>query len=101
MKIFRLRNFEELKRHKERNKLNYALMQQYESSVVIPGKKEFTVPGISYPANQLVDLLVDYQYGDGVNINWRERLVCPITHLNNRLRSCVQIIDSELSPYPD
>jgi SAM-dependent methyltransferase len=101
MKIFRLRSFEEFQVHKERNKPNYALIKQYESSIVIPKKKEFTVRGISYPANQLVDFKVDYLYGDGVNINWRERLICPITQLNNRLRSCVQIIDSELSPYPD
>src|SRR5688572_17742287 len=101
MKIFRLRSFEEYKDHIEKNKLNYALMQQYESSITIPDQKEFTVRGISYPANQYVDFKADYLYGDGVHVNWRERLVCPITQLNNRLRSCIQIMDFELSPYPD
>ena len=101
MKIFRIRNYEELKLHIERNKPNYSIMQQYESSVVPAGKKEFTVKGISYPAGQYVDFKVDYLYSDGQNINWRERLICPVTELNNRLRCTVHLIDMELSPYPD
>lgn len=101
MKLFRLRSFEEFVEHVAKNKLNYDKMKQYESSIAIPNKKEFTVRGISYPANQYVDFLVDYNYGDGVNINWRERLVCPVTQLNNRLRSCIQIMDIELSAYPE
>jgi SAM-dependent methyltransferase len=102
MKIFRLRNFDEYKRHAARNTSNYANMHQYESNLQRSHpEKEFTVSGVSYPANQVVDFLVDYQYSDGKHINWRERLICPVTQLNNRLRSCVQIIDMELSPYPD
>jgi SAM-dependent methyltransferase len=101
MKIFRVRSFEENRHHSDRNYANYALMREYEAKIArIPGK-EFTIKGVSYPANQYVDFKVDYLYSDGKNINWRERLVCPVTGLNNRLRSSVHLLDFELSPYPD
>jgi SAM-dependent methyltransferase len=100
MKIFRLRSFEEYKEHVEKNRTNYEVEKNYESSVIKPGAGEFTVRGISYPANQYVDFKVDYRYSDGKNINWRERMVCPVTDLNTRLRCCVHILDFELGPYP-
>src|SRR5438045_9612188 len=98
MKIFRLRNFDEYKKHVEKNKLNYLLMNQYESGISNNLQQEFTIKGISYPANQYVDFKVDYLYSDGKHINWRERLVFPVTDLNNRLRSSIQLMDFELSP---
>src|SRR4030095_3780246 len=101
MKIFRLRSFEEYNQHVERNRQNYDLMKKYESSISNQDRDEFTVKGISYPASQYVDFKVDHLYSDGYNINWRERLVCPITGLNNRLRTSIHIFDFELSPYPD
>lgn len=101
MKIFRLKNFDEYKSHVQKNELNYKMINEYESKILNTRKKEFTVPGVSYPANKYVNFKVDYLYGDGKNINLRERLVCPITQLNNRLRSCVHLIDIEISPYPE
>ncbi|WP_431211973.1 class I SAM-dependent methyltransferase [Puia sp. P3] len=101
MKIFRIRNFDELKVHVDRNTANYSIMQKYEAGVIPKNRKEFKVKGVSYPANQYVDFHVDYNYSDGQNINWRERLVCPVTNLNNRLRCTIHLIDTELSPYPD
>ena len=60
----------------------------------------FTVPGFSYPAEAMVDFMVDYQYSDGVSVNWRERMVCPVTGLNNRLRGSIHLIDFELGIRP-
>ena len=101
MKIFRLRSLENYKQHVEKNKPNYSLMKQYEAEVSSNTTREFTVKGISYPANQYVDFKVDYLYSDGHNINWRERLTCPVTGLNNRLRGSIHLMDFELSPYPE
>jgi SAM-dependent methyltransferase len=101
MKVFRLRNLDEYKEHVEKNRLNYAFIQQYESEISNHKHREFTVKGISYPANQYVDFKVDYLYSDGHTINWRERLICPVTGLNNRLRCSIHILDFELSPYPE
>jgi len=102
MKLFRIRSFDEFKVHIDRNAPTHAIMHQYESDLQLSHpEQEFTVSGVSYPANQVVDFLVNYQYSDGKNINWRERLICPVTQLNNRLRSCIQFLDMELNPYPD
>ena len=102
MKLFRIRSFDEFKVHIDRNAPTHVIMHQYESDLQLSHpEEEFTVSGVSYPANQVVDFLVNYQYSNGKNINWRERLICPVTQLNNRLRSSIQILDTELNPYPD
>ena len=101
MKIFRLRSLDEYKAHVEKNRSNYVFMREYERRLADRKEKEFTVPGISYPAGKFVDFAVDYLYSDGRSINWRERLICPVTGLNNRLRSSVHILDLELGPYPE
>ena len=56
----------------------------------------FTVSGISYPAGAVVDFQVDFKYSNGKDINWRERLICPVTGLNNRLRASIHFADFEL-----
>lgn len=35
--------------------------------------------------------LYDWQYSDGVHVNWRERLVCSRCNLNNRLRLSMKV----------
>lgn len=100
MEVFRLRSLDEYIQHVEKNRPNYSMMESTERQITKTGAREFAVPGISYPAGQFVDFKVDYLYSDGIHINWRERLVCPVTRLNNRLRSSVHIIDFELGPYP-
>ncbi len=62
--------------------------------------KAFTVRGFSYPAEQMVDFEVDYLYANGSEINWRERVICPVTGLNNRLRGCIHLVDFELGLRP-
>lgn len=101
MKVFRIHNINENKQHSSRNAESYLQSVEYENNLAKKSGREFTVKGVSYPANKYVDFKVDYLYSDGKNINWRERLVCPITGLNNRLRSSIHLLDFELTPYPD
>lgn len=101
MKIYRLRNLTDYKHHVERNRTNHRFMKEYEEKIQSVRAKNFTVPGFSYPANLQVDFQVDYLYSDGKNVNWRERLICPVTGLNNRIRCSIHLFDFELSPYPD
>jgi SAM-dependent methyltransferase len=61
----------------------------------------FFVSAFSYPAGKVVDLATDWKYSNGANPNWRERLICPITGLNTRLRATIHLIDSHLGLYPD
>ena len=68
---------------------------------LIPGHdQEFTVSGYSYPARQMVNFVCDFKYGAGFpSVNWRERVVCPVTHLNNRTRACIHMADTFLNLY--
>jgi SAM-dependent methyltransferase len=61
----------------------------------------FTLPGYSVTAEQPVEFVVDWMYSDGQNINWRERLVCPITGLCNRFRASYHLMTSYLRVQPD
>lgn len=53
------------------------------------------MPGYSYTAERQVDFEVDFLYANAGRINWRERLVCPLTGLSNRLRASIHLADSE------
>jgi hypothetical protein len=101
MKIRRIRSLEEYCSCLERSRLESQSVRDLESSLEAAHKGTFTFRGFSYPAAVEVDFLVDYQYGVGGHVNWRERLICPITHLNNRVRASIQLLDIELAPYQD
>jgi hypothetical protein len=101
MNLFRVRNYKENLAHEERMKNTYAYYQTVENNLIRNPEGEFFVNGFSYPAGQQVDLLVDYNYSDGKSINWRERVVCPVTQLNNRLRATYHIFQLEASLYPE
>jgi SAM-dependent methyltransferase len=48
--------------------------------------KKFVLDGYSESADTFVQFNVDLDYSDGKTPNFRERLVCPLTKLNNRQR---------------
>jgi len=74
----------------------------FEKSRLPKTQTGFVLPGYCSVCKKPVDFLVDYQYSyevDGVMTpNWRERLVCPGCHLNNRMRATVQIFEQEFQP---
>jgi hypothetical protein len=96
MKIYRLRNFAEYQHHREQMQAVYAERWEFEKGLQPQGKAPFEVAGFSYPAGREVEFQADFEYSDGQNVNWRERLVCPVTGLNNRLRAAVHIAETEL-----
>lgn len=101
MQVARIRTLEAFSEY--RNKNAERLQQIHEKEMTIAGAsrtRSFYFRGFSYPAAEMVNFLVDYNYSDGVHINWRERLVCPVTQLNNRLRASIQLIDFELGVCP-
>ncbi|MEO1019793.1 MAG: methyltransferase domain-containing protein [Pseudomonadota bacterium] len=65
--------------------------------VATEGGEEFKIKGYSYPAHRFVEFLVDRQYAEPGEVNWRERVVCPVTHLNNRMRVAVHVLDDLLT----
>ena len=78
----------------------YRYRQENEKALQESMNGAFQVAGFSYPAGERVKFLADFVYSDGKNVNWRERLVCPKTGLNNRQRAAVHIMDSELGVIP-
>ena len=84
--------------HKETSLANWS----FEKDAIPDTGAEFTFNGYCYVCGSYVDFLVDFQYSyelDGVLLpNWRERLVCPSCHLNNRMRAAVHIFDRECKP---
>jgi SAM-dependent methyltransferase len=67
------------------------------------GSETFTVPGYCVVCDREAAFLVDYVHcysaPDGQRIpNWRERLVCPHCHLNNRMRAAAAFLFSDSKP---
>lgn len=58
------------------------------------------VPGYSYPAGRKVRFRIPSKRSAN-DINWREELICPVTHLNNRLRASVHLFELLFSPFAD
>jgi hypothetical protein len=70
----------------------------------IGGAETFTVSGYCAVCDRAAAFVVDYQYcyattPDGRRLpNWRERLVCPHCHLNNRMRAAIGFLLSASKP---
>jgi SAM-dependent methyltransferase len=101
MIVHRLRSFEDYVRHHQRMGPVYERRRSFESSLQPKKRRSFTVSGLSYPARRAVNFRADLLYSDGLNVNWRERLICPVTGLNNRLRAAVHLADSEIGIITD
>jgi SAM-dependent methyltransferase len=96
MVIHQVRDFAEYQAHRERMQAVYEERWKFEQSLQPKVNGPFKVAGFSYPAGKEVEFKADFEYSDGQNVNWRERLVCPVTGLNNRLRAAVHIAETEL-----
>lgn len=101
MRVFRIRSLQQYTAHVERMQAHYARYRQFEQTLIPSSQRAFEVPGFSYPAGKVLPLLVDFQYAPPGQVNWRERLVCPQTQLNNRMRATLHLLDGEVGPYRD
>jgi len=74
----------------------------FEKSLIPDKGNSFTFNGYCYTCRTQVDFMVDFEYSSesyGVIMpNWRERLVCPRCHLNNRMRAIVHVFNQECKP---
>jgi SAM-dependent methyltransferase len=102
MRIHRIRTYDEFLVHSIRNKQYVEQHRVLLQKLVPETQVSFTVPGYSYTAGKQVDFLVDFQHS-GINgeVNWRERVCCPETYFNNRMRATLHLFDLEMEPYPD
>lgn len=102
MKIFRIRSYEEFLAHSIKNQKLLDDHQIYLKSITPTSREKFAVPGYSYTAGKQVQFIVDYQHsGSKGEINWRERVCCPDTYFNNRMRATFHLFDLEMEAYHD
>ncbi len=99
MKLYRVRDYQEHLLHTIKMEQEYDRYRQLEDQISCNNVDQTKVRGFSYPAGGEVDFHVDYLYSDGRHINFRERIVCPVTGLNNRMRACLHLLDIELGIY--
>jgi Methyltransferase domain len=102
MKLHRLRSYEEYEIHLQKSKGEIVKHQEFLSRYTPNRRVSFKVPGYSYTAGRQVDFEVDFQHaGESGPVNWRERVACPITYFNNRMRATFHLYDIEMAPYSD
>lgn len=99
-----VRSLEEYQTHASQSG-NYAQMRQRFELHLVQEKDEFSIPGFCWPCQQSVGFEVDFKYSkpdENQRIpNWRERLICPRCHLNNRLRAIVHLLERVIDPPSD
>jgi hypothetical protein len=57
-----------------------------------------TIRGFSWPEQQASNFVLDKLYSNQSEINFRERLVCTRSTLNNRTRACLHLFESIYKP---
>ncbi len=55
--------------------------------------KTFLFPGHCQACNLEVEFILDDMYANGLDLNYRERMVCPKCHLNNRQRAIIGLMN--------
>ncbi len=100
MHIYRFRNQTEYTEHVSNQQMKlqerFLFLAQLEKE---NANKSFEYEAFSITADRKVRLRVDWAHSTGGHINWRERLICPDTNLNNRQRAGYHLFLSELHPY--
>lgn len=104
MNVYQLSSFEEFKCHWQRSAAVRAERRTWQETLCAPyreNRANFEVKGFSYPALQTVPFKMDWVSSSGPQPNWRERMICPLTNLNTRLRATLHLIDSHCGLYRD
>ena len=97
--IVRCSSFDEFRSFAAKSAKRKTEMDAFEANL-LRSNDTFTVPGRCAVCNRHVEFLVDYQWGDTSSDgqrrpNWRERVVCPRCHLNNRMRAALGFLLAE------
>jgi SAM-dependent methyltransferase len=102
MRIYHLRTFAEFNKFKDATKTSYTRHLREIEGTRPKTDIPFSVNGFSYTAGECVDFECDFRWGSGFPfVNWRERVVCPKTKLNNRMRASIHVADMLLDIYDD
>jgi SAM-dependent methyltransferase len=102
LKLFRIRSHEQFINHSMQTAHLLADHMNYLANQTPVKRSGFKIPGYSYTAGKQVEFIVDYQHaGENGGVVWRERVCCPVTYFNNRMRATFHLFDIEMEPYSD
>lgn len=102
MRLHRLRYYREFAVHESRETAALEEHLALAASLIPTDVESWTVKGYSYTAGSEQLFLADVQHSGGTgDVNWRERLCCPVTGFNNRQRAAIHLFDLETEPHRD
>ena len=102
MKLHRIRDFNEWTSVRQKLAKSREEHFKYLDAITPVGRIPFDVPGYSYTAKKEVNFIVDYEHaGETGPIIWRERVCCPETYFNNRMRATFHLFDLEMEPFTE
>src|SRR6516162_978439 len=102
MRLHRLRSSTDYHLYREKERDELLRHESLLASLLPPVEHEFEVNGFSYVAGREVAFKVDFQWsGRPGQVNWRDRVSCPITGFTNRWRATIHLFDIEVEAYPD
>lgn len=100
MRVYHLRSFSEFTQFERSTRNSYSKHLKEIESATPRSEESFVVKGFSYTAGECVDFECDFQWGPGFPaVNWRERVGCPKTGFNNRMRASIHVADMYLDIY--
>ncbi|MCP5242770.1 MAG: methyltransferase domain-containing protein [Burkholderiales bacterium] len=105
LNITKISSYEEYMQYTSHHRQTHMANLAFEKSLIPDTYTKFTYNGYCNVCQVFVDFTVDFNYAYKVDNalvpNWRESLVCPVCHLNNRMRSVVHVFDLECHPNTD
>jgi hypothetical protein len=102
MKVYRIASLDEYTHFQAVTQKSYKEHLDFLRSLLPRREKRFFLRGFSYTAGKNVRFRSDFLFASGYpRVNWRERVVCPVTGLNNRMRAAVHVFDLFGNTYED
>jgi hypothetical protein len=99
--ITRISSREDFQEHTARFNAETLNRRKQENELSQPGS-HFRTPGFCFVCGQWTEFLSSWDYAykvDGhMHVNWREHLLCPLCHLNNRRRASIHLLTEIVHP---
>ena len=104
LQITEIHSFEDYLNHAHVHHDDHLAIWSIEKTLTPSTPKSFTLDGYCYICQTKVDFLIDFKnafnFEGELLPNWRERVLCPNCHLNNRMRATKHIFDHICRPHP-
>ena len=102
MQINKINNYKQYLQFLDEFKGELRKRRAYEEQLTkqLANQEELMIHGFSWPIQQDSTFVLDHIYANQGDINFRERLVCNNSKLNNRTRACLHLFEAIYKPTP-